>query len=121
MEQGRKNRSDGDVRESMKKIPVIIFSLAIAIGSVYAQGKSVKQITLPNIQTELARGDGREKVETLCNICHSVDYITMQPQGTKAQWTATVFKMRKLFGAPVSDANADVIIKYLAEHYGNSK
>jgi cytochrome c5 len=91
------------------------------IGVVYAEEKDVKQITLPNIQTELAPGAGREKVETLCNICHSVDYITMQPPGTKAQWTATVTKMRKVFGAPMSDVDSDVISGYLAEHYGTAR
>ena len=105
----------------MNKILVLIFLLTISAVAVYAQQKDGKQITLPNIQTELALGAGKGKVETLCNICHSVDYITMQPQGTKAQWTATVSKMRKVFGAPISDADADTITGYLAEHYGNGK
>ncbi|MGO9378831.1 MAG: cytochrome C [Dissulfurispiraceae bacterium] len=105
----------------MKRIFAIILLLAIGIGSAYSQGKDVKQITLPNIQTEIAPGAGKEKVETLCNICHSVDYITMQPPGTKAQWTATVTKMRKVFGAPINDADAEVIINYLTAHYGASQ
>ena len=105
----------------MEKIILTILLLALAAGLGYAEGKDVKQITLPNIQIELASGAGREKVQTLCNICHSVDYITMQPPGTKAQWTATVTKMRKLFGAPISDADSEVISSYLAEHYGTAK
>ena len=105
----------------MKKIIIVILLLALTAGLAYAEGKDVKQITLPNIQIELASGAGREKVQTLCNICHSVDYITMQPAGTKAQWTATVSKMRKLFGAPISDADSEAIINYLAEHYGTVK
>ena len=104
----------------MKKILTISFFLAIAIGSVYAQGKDVKQIILPDIHTELAPGVGKEKVETFCNICHSVDYITMQPPGSKAQWTSTVTKMRKFFGAPIGDADADVIIDYLGAHYSTT-
>ncbi len=44
----------------------------------------------------------------------------MQPAGTKAQWTATVTKMRKLFGAPISDADSEVISSYLAEYYGTA-
>ena len=105
----------------MKKIIIVILLLALTAGLAYAEGKDVKQITLPNIQIELASGAGREKVQTLCNICHSVDYMTMQPAGTKAQWTATVSKMRKLFGAPISDADSEAIINYLAEHYGTVK
>ena len=73
------------------------------------------------MKIELAAGQGQDKAETLCNICHSVDYITMQPRVSKAAWTGSVTKMRKAFGAPVSDADADVIISYLAANYGNGK
>jgi hypothetical protein len=29
--------------------------------------------------------------------------------------------MRKVFGAPISDADAEIIINYLAANYGNGK
>jgi cytochrome c5 len=105
----------------MKTIFSVIFLIAISIGAVYAQGKEVKQITLPNIQTELAQGEGKDKAATLCTICHSVDYITMQPKGSKTQWSETVAKMRKVFGAPMSDADAEVITRYLSDYYGTGK
>jgi hypothetical protein len=53
----------------MKTICSIMFLIAISIGAVYAQGNEVKQITLPTVQIELARGEGKDKVATLCNIC----------------------------------------------------
>jgi mono/diheme cytochrome c family protein len=105
----------------MKRTFMLIVLLAIMIGFASAQGKETKQITLPIVQTELAQGEGKDKVATLCNICHSVDYITMQPKSSKPQWTSAVAKMRKVFGAPMSDADADVIIKYLSEQYGTGK
>ena len=105
----------------MRRILLSILLFAAATGCAYAQGKEIKQITLPNIQTDLAPGEGRDKVSTLCNICHSTDYIAMQAKSSRAQWVSAVNKMRKVFGAPISDADADVIIRYLAEHYGNGK
>lgn len=105
----------------MKKLIITLTLIFMAVGISFAQGKDLKQITLPNIQVELAAGAGKDKVETLCNICHSLDYITMQPPGTRAQWTATVTKMRKVMGAPINDADAEVIINYLAEHYGSAR
>jgi cytochrome c5 len=105
----------------MKRLLITFLLLTAAVGFVYAQDQGVKQITLPVIQTKLAPGAGLEKVSTLCNICHSLDYITMQPRGTKAQWTATVTKMRKVMGAPINDADAGVIIDYLSKHYGTEK
>jgi hypothetical protein len=51
-------------------------------------------------------------------ICHSVDYIYMQPPLTKDQWHAEVMKMKKVFGAPVPDSDADTIVKYLMSQNG---
>lgn len=104
----------------MKKISAIFLLLAIGVTYASGQQQDVKQIILPEIQTALAPGAGKEKVETLCNICHSVDYITMQPPGTRAQWSATVTKMRNVFGAPIKDVDKEVIITYLATYYGTS-
>jgi hypothetical protein len=45
----------------------------------------------------------------------------MQPQFTKAQWTAETTKMIKVFGAQISEENAKIISDYLAENYGTGK
>ncbi len=82
---------------------------------------TVHSITLPNIQVPLKEGDGRPNTEAHCNVCHSTDYITMQPKFSKAQWTATVTKMIKVFGAPIPLEDADTIINYLATSYGTGK
>jgi sulfite dehydrogenase (cytochrome) subunit B len=104
----------------MKKT-IIILILALAVGFAYAQDPGKKEITIPIIKYDLKQGQGKDKVETLCNICHSVDYILMQPKSSKAQWSASVTKMRKVFGAPIGDADAAVIIQYLADQYGNGQ
>jgi hypothetical protein len=54
-------------------------------------------------------------------ICHSLDYITMQPRVSKTQWTATVNKMINVMAAPIPKSDAQIIIEYLAEHYGTGK
>jgi sulfite dehydrogenase (cytochrome) subunit B len=102
----------------MKRILIIFILLAVTIGFAYAQEK---QLTVPVVKVELAAGEGKDKAETLCNICHSVDYITMQPKSSKASWAGSVTKMRKVFGAPISDADAEIITNYLAAKYGNGK
>jgi sulfite dehydrogenase (cytochrome) subunit B len=86
-----------------------------------AEGDSVRSITLPELRTGLREGEGRIKTESYCNICHSVDYITMQPGFSKAQWTATVAKMIKVFGAPIPQEDADTIASYLSTAYGPGK
>ena len=68
---------------------------------------------------ELNPGPGQDIVENECNVCHSLDYIRMNsPFLTTDGWKAEVTKMRAAFGAPIDDADADAIIKYLSTNYG---
>jgi sulfite dehydrogenase (cytochrome) subunit B len=82
-----------------------------------------KQITLPadNDYATLKPGPHRELAQTQCQFCHSTDYVVMQPGGDAKQWDAVVTKMIKVFGAPVSEADAKAIVGYLAATYGLSK
>ncbi len=107
----------------MRKIVIMIMLvLAATAGLVYAgAGEEVHSIKLPNITTDLKPGEGKATADIYCIMCHSLDYITMQPDFSRAQWTATVNKMIKTFGAPVNDKDAKIIINYLATQYGTGK
>jgi mono/diheme cytochrome c family protein len=68
---------------------------------------------------ELRKAPGLDKVEANCAACHSLDYIQMNsPFPTAAVWDAEVAKMRNVFGAPISDADAAAIADYLKRNYG---
>jgi sulfite dehydrogenase (cytochrome) subunit B len=68
---------------------------------------------------ELKAGAGRDRVEVNCGACHSLDYIVSNSTFMNRQvWDAEVTKMTKAFGAPISDADAKVIVDYLAANYG---
>jgi hypothetical protein len=78
----------------------------------------VHAITLPSLPTDLPDGPGKQAVLDRCVVCHSPRYITMQPPFSRTVWTAEVDKMRKTFGAPVSDEQADDIVNYLVSIRG---
>ena len=79
---------------------------------------SVYQVSAyPQYSPELAEGEGRAETASFCSLCHSTRYITMQPPLPAATWEAEVTKMRKTLGAPIPDASAALIIKYLQTHY----
>ncbi len=42
----------------------------------------------------------------------------MQPPGDQKQWDGVVTKMIKVFGAPLSEADAKAVAEYLARQYG---
>jgi cytochrome c5 len=102
----------------MKNI-VIVLILSALTGFAYAGAKdSVHSIELPKVTTELKAGEGKDVTERFCIICHSLDYITMQPKFTRAQWTAVVNKMIKVMGAPIPEEDAKIIEGYLTTGYG---
>ena len=90
----------------------MLFALAVAMlvaGGAIAMERRVA----------LKDGPGRETVENLCSGCHSVDYIRINaPFMSRQTWTAEVDKMRRAFGAPIGDADANRIVDYLSSNYG---
>lgn len=92
--------------------------IALALAATALGDK--KSITLPgeNPMAQLKPGAGVEVVRSNCVACHSTDYIVRQPGSDAKQWQAEVKKMIAVFGAPITDADAKVIVDYLASAYG---
>lgn len=102
----------------MKKTAVFAILLALSVTAYAKEGGTVRSITLPAVETNLAAGEGKVLVTSNCSSCHSLDYIVMQPKLSADAWTGTVNKMRKVFGAEIADADAATIASYLAKNYG---
>jgi hypothetical protein len=78
----------------------------------------VRSIELPAVALDLPPGPGRDTITGACAFCHSNRYITLQPRFTRAQWTAEVDKMRKTYGAPLTDPQAAEAVEYLVSIRG---
>ena len=69
---------------------------------------------------QLKQAPGLDKVEASCGSCHSLDYIPMNsPFLNAAGWDAEVAKMINAFGAPIDQADANIIADYLKKNYGS--
>jgi len=69
-------------------------------------------------QLRLADAPGRETVMANCRTCHSVDYVLIHAGiPDRNGWEASITKMRKVMGATIADADAAVILDYLATNY----
>lgn len=56
-----------------------------------------------------------------CGICHSADYINLQPpRMSLAQWTAEMTKMQHAYGAPIDEAEIKLLGNYLTATYGDA-
>lgn len=95
----------------------------VAISAAAPAVAEEKTIVLPadNPHARLKAGPGSDLAQTQCQLCHSTDYIVMQPGGDAKQWDGVVTKMIKVFGAPLTAADAKAITEYLAKHYSAAK
>ena len=66
---------------------------------------------------ELPAGVGREAVLKGCGGCHGIGQILTEKRG-RQEWADTV-TMMITNGAPVTEAEFDQVVTYLATHFGN--
>lgn len=80
-------------------------------------------ITLPqdSVSFKGSQLKGYPVASAYCVLCHSVEYIQTQPTLSRATWTAEVTKMRKVFGAPLTDEQQQWVVDYLCQTYGAEK
>jgi len=76
---------------------------------------------LPPETTRLERGPGVEVATAQCLLCHSADYISIQPPMNRATWAATVAKMKDKYGAPILPDSTNALVNYLVKTYGTEK
>lgn len=76
---------------------------------------------LPPETTKLERGPGVEVATAQCLLCHSADYISIQPPMNRATWAATVTKMKDKYGAPILPDATNTLVNYLVKTYGTEK
>ena len=71
-------------------------------------------VVLPTSASRFPPGDGADIANAQCLICHSTGMVLRQPTQTAAQWTATINKMRTVYGAPMPEAQIASLSTYLA-------
>jgi mono/diheme cytochrome c family protein len=76
--------------------------------------KSQPAIDLPADAATFPDGPNVKTVSQNCLACHSADMVLDQPLLPRATWTAEVTKMRNVYKAPISDADAALIVDYLS-------
>jgi len=91
-----------------------------AIGLAVATSAFALRIELPAETGTFKPGAGSELAQQQCVICHSADYVVIQPPGKPlAFWKAEVEKMKKVYGAQIPDDQVEPIAQYLARAYGD--
>ena len=102
-------------------IRLATIAAALAAGSTFAVA-APKSITLPPDGAVLRPSPlpGYAKAQVDCVVCHSAEYMIMQPPNAgRPYWDAMTKRMKVVFKAPIDDADIPVIVDYLAATYGN--
>ena len=105
----------------MKKNSFLLTTILIFLAVTFLTRAADRNWRLPPETTKLQRGPGVEVATAQCLLCHSADYISIQPPMTRAAWAATVTKMKDKYGAPIQPNATNAIVNYLAKTYGTEK
>ncbi len=74
---------------------------------------TTQAISLPPDPFSFQPGKGQEVATTYCVICHSADYIYMQPPHSQTTWTEIIKKMKLAFGCPIPEESIFHLAQYL--------
>ena len=97
---------------------------AACAAAVLASPLAAKDIQLPPdaVQLKASPLPGYAKAQANCTMCHSAEYMRMQPPtAARPYWDAMVHRMKAVFKAPVADEDMPEIVDYLARTYGNEQ
>jgi len=79
-----------------------------------------KSIELPHYPADFPPGKGKELFVSRCGVCHTLRYVTMQPNFPEKIWAKEVDKMIKTYGAHIDKKEAKEIVDYLNTIKGKS-
>jgi mono/diheme cytochrome c family protein len=75
--------------------------------------EGVSLLNLPSDPIGFQAGPGSQIANSYCVICHSAEYVYMQPPHSREQWAEIVKKMKMTFGCPIPDEQIPPLVDYL--------
>lgn len=102
----------------MKKNLFSLICLVAAAGFAWMATAAPVRFELPKETSAFKPGPGSELAKNHCLICHSADYVIIQPRLPRAFWDANVAKMRDKYGALLPKEQVPALVDYLVQTYG---
>jgi len=87
--------------------------LGIALGAHAFKNESPRIFSLPSDLISFQPGPGSQIATTYCLICHSAEYVYMQPPHSREKWKEIVHKMKHTFGCPIPESDIPDLATYL--------
>ena len=104
---------------SVSKLSLALLTVTLVFPAFAAgTGDTRVSIELPSETARFAPGPGADLAQSSCMVCHSADYVYMQPPLKADKWQAEVEKMRKVYGCPVPEKDIKTLVEYLVSQNG---
>ena len=79
----------------------------------FAVRGSVREMSITPVTTDFPEHEGKSEFMSYCAICHSLRYISMQPDFSRNTWDEIVHKMTVKYNAPIDSVTCKKIVDYL--------
>ena len=103
-----------------KQIRALVCVVTCTMVAWFAFAAPMK-IELPRETETFKPGNGFEIANAQCLICHSADYVAIQPPMSRAFWKSSVQKMQQKYGAIIPEEQVEPLVVYLVKNYGTEK
>ncbi len=100
-------------RQQLLIFSCCVIVLGIALGVHAFNDERLTSITFPSDPITFQAGPGSHLATTYCLICHSAEYIYMQPPHSQKKWKEIVHKMKQTFGCPIPESDIPALLTYL--------
>ena len=74
---------------------------------------SVREMSIQPEVTDFPEHEGKAEFMSYCAVCHSLRYISQQPDFPRKTWEAEVAKMVTRYKAPIDSVTGAKIVDYL--------
>lgn len=85
----------------------------------FVQKGSLREMSIQPEEIAFPEGPGKAEFTSYCGICHSLKYISAQPDFSRETWAAEVHKMVEKYGAPIDSVIGIKIVDYLVHIKGS--
>lgn len=86
--------------------------------NTFTKKGSVREIFINHDEPEFPDEEGKEIFTSSCMVCHTLRYISSQPNFPRKTWVAEVNKMITKYHAPIDSITAGKIVDYLVKVKG---
>lgn len=104
-------------RQQQPEIPGTV-NKPLVIEQTYTRQGNVQEMNITPVAVNFPDYEGKAEFSSYCQVCHSLKFISNQPNFPEKVWSEEVHKMIEKFGAPIDSVTSAKIVKYLTHIKG---